>query len=348
MGTVIQENGKVYIPGVRKISWNTGEMCEFASSLISALGSLGDNIPYFYVVGTSGAAFRFTINPGEWDFSMYSIRNIAPDIAAPVRRAFSAAGYAYTLYEPGTFKEDSARIMGSIDRGVPVLAYRIVGPSDCSIITGYDDGGEVLMGWSTFQDIPDDHNIPHDVTGYFRKPGWHKNNHGYILIGEKVGRPPLRAVYLDALKWAAYLMRLPGFDRNISGLAGLEVWAKEMTEAKYFPEGDDQIIGQRYVSAAINVTMLRDHCMAEPFLRQAIIDVPDFEPELLPAAEYYEEMKRLRDSMDDLISDNFNERAMKAIYDPKIRQEYAEVIHRIRDVEEKALEQIERLLKRVE
>ena len=51
--------GKVYIEGVRKISWDTGEMCEFASALVSALLCLGERIPYHYIMGTSGVAFRY-------------------------------------------------------------------------------------------------------------------------------------------------------------------------------------------------------------------------------------------------------------------------------------------------
>jgi hypothetical protein len=117
---------------------------------------------------------------------------------------------------------------------------------------------------------------------------------------------------------------------------------------KYFPAEDDAIIGQRYVSAAINMTMLRDHCLAELFLRQAVKDVPDFQPELSEAVKCYGEVKRLRDSMDDLIGDNFTQQAMKAINDAEIRRAYADVILRIRDVEEEAVTQIELLLKRCE
>ncbi len=162
------EDRKVYIEGVRKISWDTGEMCEFASTLTSALSCLGEEISYHYVMGTWGAAFRFTLNPGEWDFGNYGIRNISADPNEPIRRAIEAAGYEYTIYETGSRQEDTARITASIDRGVPVLAFRVVGPSDFCILTGYDDGGDVLLGRSTYQDIPDDHNIPHDPTGYFR------------------------------------------------------------------------------------------------------------------------------------------------------------------------------------
>lgn len=338
----IEDGGKTYIEGVRKISWDTGEMCEFASAFVSAMDSLGEDIPYHFVMGVSGVAFRFTLHPGEWDFGNYGIRSVAADPDEPVRRAFAAAGYGYAMYQPGSFLDDAARIMGSIDRGVPVLAYRVVGPSDCSIVTGYDEGGAVLLGWSTFQDIPDDHNIPHDATGYFRKPGWHENIPAYMLVGEKASPPPPREVYRDALKWAAHLLRAPSVGSNAAGLRALEIWADEMTQEKYFPTGDDSIMGQRYVSAAINMTMLRDHCLAEPFLRQAAANVPEFQPELSAAAGCYGEVKRIRDGMDALISDNFSGQAMKAIYDPAIRRAYAGAILRIRAEEEKALNHIER------
>ncbi len=346
MRTLKRDNLKVFLPGVRRVSWDTGEMCEFASSFVSALECLGENIPYAYVMGTSGVAFRFTLSPGEWEFGNYGILNISPDPYEPIRRAFTAVGYAYTIVKPGTFQEDAARIMDSIDRGVPVLAFRVVGPSDCCIITGYDDGGEVLLGWSTYQDIPDDHNIPHDGTGYFRKPGWHDHLPGYILIGEKMARPSLRIVYLDALKWAVYLMRMPQMGEKATGLRGLQVWADEMIDAQYFPIGNDEIIGRRYVSAAINMTMLRDHCLAEPFLRQAIIDLPEFQPELSQAAECFGEVVRIRNGMDALIADNFSEQAMQAIHDPEFRRIYAQVILSIWNVETEAVSHIERLLER--
>ena len=65
---VKKEGSKVYIEGVRQVTWDTGEMCEFASCLVVALQALGEDISYEYVMGTSGVAFRFTINPGQFDF----------------------------------------------------------------------------------------------------------------------------------------------------------------------------------------------------------------------------------------------------------------------------------------
>lgn len=353
MGTVKRENGKVFIEGVRKVTWDSGEMCEFASSLVSALGCMGENISYSYIMGSSGMVFRFTYNPDELDYTNYSIRNIAPDIFSPVQRVFTAVGYAHTQYEPGAFKDDARNITDSIDRGVPVLAYPVVGPSDCSVITGYDEDGEVLLGWSTYQNIPDEHNLPHDATGYFRKPGWHKNLAGYFLIGAKRERLALRTLYLDAIKWAVYLMRLPGMGRKVSGLNGLEAWAQEMAspllikQINFMPEREDEIYERLYVRMAINMTMLRDHCLAEPFLRQVTQEVPGFQPELAEAIECYREMIRLRDSMDILIADDFSARSMQVIKVPKIRREYADLILNIRDVEEQAVTQFELLLERL-
>ncbi len=75
-------------------------------------------------------------------------------------------------------------------------------------------------------------------------------------------------------------------------------------------------------------------------------DVPEFRPGLSQAAERYGEVKRLRDSMDEIIADNFDPKAMKAIADPEIRRDYAAAILRIRDVEDEAVGAIERLLER--
>jgi hypothetical protein len=121
-----------------------------------------------------------------------------------------------------------------------------------------------------------------------------------------------------------------------------------MTDAQYFPSGDENVLGQRYVSAAINMTMLRDHCLAEPYLRRIAQEHPEFEPELSGAAEHYAEVTRIRLSMDDLIGDNFTEQAMKAIAVPETRREYAEAILRICDAEELAVQELEKLFDRMQ
>jgi hypothetical protein len=94
------------------------------------------------------------------------------------------------------------------------------------------------------------------------------------------------------------------------------------------------------------MTMLRDHCTAEAFLAQAMEEVPGFQPELSPALECYQEMARLRNEMDDLIGDNFTEKAMRAIGDPAIRRAYADKILDIVAGEQQAISHIQHLIER--
>ncbi len=343
---VKREGSKVYIEGVRKISWNSGEMCEFASALISALHTLGEDVPYDFVLGITGAAFRFTLTEDEWDYSDYSFRNISSDPFEPVRRVFHGLGYSYRICEKSTWEEDAASIMNSIDRGVPVLAYPVVGPADCCVVTGYDDGGKVLLGWSTFQDIPDDHTEPHDVTGYFRKTGWHDRFFACILLGEKGVVPTRQEIFLDALGWAACLMRTPMMGKRYTGLTGLKVWADIMSNEALFPSGDPEKISQFYLGTSIWITMLRDHCQAESFLRQAAEVIPEGGPELSTAADCYREVNRIRLGMDKLISDNFSKEALTAITDPSARLAFAQGILQIHDKENEAITHIERLIGR--
>ena len=148
------------------------------------------------------------------------------------------------------------------------------------------------------------------------------------------------------MKWAVHLLRTPQIRHNRTGLEGLKLWAEEMTQEQYFPAGDGEVLGHRYVSAAVNMTMLRDHCLAEPFLRQAAEDERDFQPELSQAADCYSTVKRIRASMDEIMSDNFSEKAMQAISDPEARQAYADKILQIRDQEAQAAGWIECLLER--
>lgn len=92
--------------------------------------------------------------------------------------------------------------------------------------------------------------------------------------------------------------------------------------------------------------MLRDHLLAEPFLRQAAEEFPEFQPELARALSCYGEVKRLRAGMDDLMDDLFTQRAMQAANDAGIRREYANAILRICEAEEEAIHHIALLIDR--
>jgi len=337
---------RVILEGVRRVTWDTGEMCEFASSLVSGLKYMGEDVSYHYVMGTSGVAFRFIIDPGKWNYGNYGILGMAKDEYEPIRRAFDSVGYRYSIHAKSTADEDGALIMDSIDRGVPVIAFGVVGPSDCSIITGYDDNGKVLLGWSTYQNIPDDHDIPHDSTGYFRKPGWHDNlrKAGFILIGEKMQRRPSRKIQVDALRWAVGVVRTPKVYDRYSGLEAYKVWADEMVQDRYFPKDNKAEIGQKYLSVLCNLMMLDDRKSAVEFLKLVAKDESDLAEGLHVAIKCYEEICKMKNDLTNLVKDDFSEEAQRRIADHEIRRQYAVIIMRIRDKEEEAIGHIENLV----
>jgi hypothetical protein len=76
---MIKENGKTYIPEIPRMSWETGEMCEFASAFVRAVRCLDDVVDYNFVTGVSGAAFRFVLDEKIWNPGNYGIQNFTSD-----------------------------------------------------------------------------------------------------------------------------------------------------------------------------------------------------------------------------------------------------------------------------
>ncbi len=90
-----------------------------------------------------------------------------------------------------------------MERGVPVLAFGVVGPPKCCIICGYDGddgvGGDVgdgggdgaLVGWNFFVHVPPwagDPGVTILPNGMFRKENWFPETRSLLIIGERVVR----------------------------------------------------------------------------------------------------------------------------------------------------------------
>ena len=189
------------IPGLQKVDWSdTARQSEYVNSIVSALNGLGENTNYDYVCAVSGSAFMTSFSKEGWDFGNHSVRNV-PIIP---EHTFKMFGYNVTRYNKSDFETDSSLIMDSIDRGMPVIADNVINCSNECLISGYDNDGAVLLGYNPFMYIKDDHNEPHDDTGYFRKTDWHKQCGGFFVIGEKDSKPSDRlskeVIFSETLK----------------------------------------------------------------------------------------------------------------------------------------------------
>ena len=194
------------LEGVEKVGYHVDGryyFTPFAACLRACMAYLGQSYTYEYIMGMSGAAFRLMWNSTMWDGGNVDIVFMAEDMLEPVRRAFEATGHAFEHLDrdradEGTFR---ARIVESIvDRGRPILALGVIGPPEACIVTGYDRGGDILVGWNLFQERPGE--FPEQAfepSGYFRKGDWFAATRALFLIGDSRDKPRMTDLYRTAL-----------------------------------------------------------------------------------------------------------------------------------------------------
>ena len=172
---------------------------------------------YGYLMGICGQGFMLNWNPSQWDFGSGNVLNMTDDAVAPVRWALEGLGYGYQVL--GNAAVDTERlfpvhgdepafrhaIIASIEAGRPVLGFGVVGPPECCIITGYDEDGDVLTGWSFFQSMPEFANgLEHEANGYFRKRQWFADTLAIVVL-DRQGGHAAEARSAATRRWSAPL-----------------------------------------------------------------------------------------------------------------------------------------------
>ncbi|UVI33148.1 hypothetical protein [Paenibacillus spongiae] len=321
---------RTVIPGLQPVNWSDpARQSEYGWSVVSALHQLGETISYEDVICLSGSAFRASItssgfNPG--DYHVVHNMEIVP-------HTFRMLGYDVTIHEPSDYEIDKKRIMNSIDSGYPVLTLEgVITCSDCCIIGGYDEGGEVLLGYNPFMDQQDDHNEPHDVTGYFRKSNWHhrdfqESGGKYIIIHGQTAKLSKRDMYLDTIKLACKLIKGTKTGEHLDGFAGHTRYAELLCEKHEDPFG-------LYLNILCQLKLYNDKIYVSTFLRGMKDEFPEYADTLEKAANCYDEVSSLRCALSKIIAEDFTPFNKPLEYRQLSR--YADVIIQIRDWEQMA------------
>ena len=237
---------------------------------------------YAFLVGVSGAASFLSWKEG-WHGDNVAPFYMSADPEAPERRIFKAIGYEYEWVEKGQgngqmdaralFRQ---RVVDSIQRGMPVLAYGVIGPPEASIIAGYDEGGDVLIGWSFFQD----ENTEREPSGYFRKRDWFEDTLCLLVIGEKREMPSLKDTYRDALQWVLQVTRTPRvrpepdapewYQYRRNGLAAYEVWAEHLLRDEEWPADEGTLRAHHQIHNEAVGTLAEARWYGSVFLAQVV------------------------------------------------------------------------------
>ncbi len=309
---------------------------------------------YAFFISVSGVASFLSWKPG-WEGDNLEIMYMSDDPGAPFDRAFQATGYEYQVVGVAEDHENEAffrqRIIESIQAGRPVLAFGPIGPPESAIITGYDEGGNVLVGWSFFQNFPEfSVGVEFEPSGQFRKRDWFSYPPGFsfILIGQRKQRPPLTETYRRALEWMLQVTRTPvTFGDRYNGLAAYTAWAEHLLHDQDFPS-DEAVLRQRHDVHNAAVGMVAEaRWYGSQFLIQA--SNPDIlhysmAEELLHAAACYAAEHDLMWKVWDLAGGNGNPDAYRHFADPVARRQMVPIIQQAREKDSQAAEHITRAL----
>lgn len=335
------------LEGVPRIYWDTAPCLCFVGSVVSSLQYLGEDVTGDYAMGVSGGAFKdFWIPP--WDGGNCDLLQIGDE---PIRRTFAALGYDYTLIRmpdgaaPAQVKDGlQPLIVSQIDAGKPVIAIGVVGPPEACVITGYEQGGDVLRGWSYFQESREK---------YFRSDSWFENCYGIILIGEKTGAPSAHQVLQDSLEWAIALTRVPEHPREsvtkprlISGIAAYEAMAQalEREEEWQFTLDDAETMQLRcFAISNDGVHLLQcERGVAARFLdTMAEQGLPGADELRKAAAIYRQEVTILADASKLAPFSFAPEEERRKLLDPDHRRELARLVREAKACEESAVQHLE-------
>lgn len=268
------------LEGVPEIGYHV-RLCPFPGSAESLLGFLEDPQDYAWIMGITGACFRRVWSRD--DGGNVDLMYFAPE---PYARLFGALGYGFRTAPPDDKQAILALVREGLESGVPVLSCGPVGPPEVGIVTGWEDGGETLLGWSYFQS--------RETPGYYRQPGWFEGRDpngafgALLLTTPHADRADARETLISSLKWAVELAlasdRLPGY---VCGVAAYEAWAGGLEVDADFPAGDDGALSVRAMIHGDQCVMLAEREQAASYLRQAAAQAMEVAVLLEAAADAY-------------------------------------------------------------
>lgn len=348
------------------------EFTPFPSCLKACLKYLNYEVPYHYLLSTSGGAFRLVWHSKRWEGGNIDIMVMDKDPLKPFCRGFESVGYStrialnegYTdnldvdksyLQENYADKETIKNIvLKQINSEFPIIGLGIVGPPEASIIAGYDNHGETLIGWSLFQPS---HNITEqedatffflptgtEESGYFRQDDWFRKTAGILTIGEKsaVDYP---TIYRKTLEWIIEIIRTPMINDYYTGLKAYDAYIGKMQDDTEFPADNLEILAERKMVHYDAMTMISERGGGSLFLKD-IASHPDFQSaakELNTAAELFENTSQQMGKWWEIVGKIWDdeEKQIEAVADPEVRAAFVPFIQTCRNNDEEAVEQIE-------
>ena len=339
-----EEFANKVLQNIAELSYKKTE-CTFCGSVCAYMDFLGASVPYSFVMGVSGSAFKLIWHKA-WCPSNNTLLVLGLE---PAKRVFKALGYEYKFVPKAELAESKEefrnRIVWSIRKGKPVLAEGVVGPPEVGIITGFEQNADVLLGRSFF----------HESRDYYRKADWYKDCHSLLFIGEKTKPMPKRDILRETLEWAIQITRTSQMDwpgpERVLGLAAYDAWAQALLKDEDFPEGDLKTLTFRsHVCSSVTLCGLGEaRRMTVKFLSEFADVTPAVTTELQNAAKSYEQeliiLSQAQSEAPDCCS---HESQRLKLADRGLREFLADHILQAKEKDQQAVEHLERTLEELQ
>jgi hypothetical protein len=235
------------IEGLETACWGDGERENSVMGALSyALPRAGAVVSYPFLMGVSGAAFRFQLAQPQWCPS-------APHAGCGypcVERVWSALPcQRRAVGGPGEAEERLERareaLRASVDRGVPVLYEH----EETSLIVGYEDDGECCVIRDYAEREP----------GYATKPLAELLSSWASLAVIEPGDAPDRTAAIEgSLRLAVELADATSFDRYAAGFAAFDAWITDLRDVEYYAAAELQQTLVRAIANAHGLASLID------------------------------------------------------------------------------------------
>lgn len=231
-----QDNAILY--GVPKVAYGQDGCTPFPMCIRSCAKYLGLRVDYARAMAESGAAFRLAWNTECWDGGNVDAVFTFDDPDKVFRCGMRAMEREFQLLRrtPETGRQDFMDfICREIDAGNPVIALGIIGPPEACVITGYRDGGNVLMGWNVFQEYPEYRtSVRFEKNGYFITGDWWENPETTALIATGTeSLPPFTPA--EVLRNAAEALEGRMCGNCARGILAYDAWKDALLCDRDFP-----------------------------------------------------------------------------------------------------------------
>ena len=240
---IYRNNDSTILYGVPKVGYGEyGGLTPYPLCLKANANYLGEDLPYYYIMVSCGAAFRFAWNSRGWDLSNVDIYHTFEESSEVYSLAAKALGREFFFLgrDKGVTKEDFMNfIKQHLDEGYPCIALGIIGPPEPCIITGYRKNGQELLGWNFFQAGPEfGGSVKVDDSGYFISDTWWENTdtQAVMCMGAIKGGPFAQEIIIQNGIKALTGRMDSGFYKGTSAYDG---WKKAIADEKSFSVGEN-------------------------------------------------------------------------------------------------------------